>query len=88
MTSSINISLGIFVLVKVFGKKSWKPYVAQIFTLNDSHINVVFLKTVPVFNFIFQEYNTGIIQHDDIIKVFPTPIINGRKIEIFPELVM
>ena len=42
---------------------------------------------MSVFNFIYQESDTGIIQHDDIIKVLPTTIINGRNTEIFPESV-
>ncbi|GBM13664.1 hypothetical protein AVEN_148187-1 [Araneus ventricosus] len=87
-TSSVNISLGKFVLVKVFGKRSWKPYVAQVSALDETDINVVFLKQVSILNFIYQENDTGIIQHDDIIKVLPTPIINSRNIVIFPNSVM
>ncbi|GBN29142.1 hypothetical protein AVEN_176143-1, partial [Araneus ventricosus] len=75
-TSSVNISLCMFVLVKVFGKRSWKPYVAQVSALDETDINVVFLKQVSILNFIYQENDTGIIQHGDIIKVLPTPIIN------------
>lgn len=37
-TSSVNISLGMFVLGKVFGRKSWKPYVAQVSALDETHI--------------------------------------------------
>ena len=43
-TSFINISFNVFVLVKVFGKKSWKPYVAQMSASDETDDSVVFLK--------------------------------------------
>ena len=87
--SSLNISLGKFVLVKVFEKKkSWKPYVAQISVLDETNINVVFLKQVCVFKSTYQENNTGIIQHGDVTKVLPSPLINYHNVVIFPHSVM
>ncbi|KAF8793879.1 hypothetical protein HNY73_001911 [Argiope bruennichi] len=86
--TSAYISLGKFLLVKVFGKKSWKPYVAQVSALDNTEINVIFLKQVSVCNFIYQENDIGVIQRDDIIRVLPTPIINGRNTVIFQNAVM
>lgn len=40
----VNISLGIFILAKVFGKSSCKSYVTQVTALDDTNINVVFIK--------------------------------------------
>lgn len=59
-----KISLGSFVLVKVCGKKTWKPYVAQVSALDETEINVVFLKQISLLNFIYPENDTGVIQHD------------------------
>ena len=56
--------------------------------LDEIDINVAFLKQMSVFNFIYQESDTGIIQHGDIIKVLLTTIINGHNIVIFLHSVM
>ena len=65
----MNITLDMFVLVKVFWKMLRKPNIAQISALDETDINVVFLKQVSVFNFNYQENNAENIQHGDIIKV-------------------
>ena len=67
---------------------SWKPNIAQSSALDETDINVVFLKQVSVFNFIYYENDAGIIQQGDIIKVLPTTIINGHNIVIFLHSVM
>ena len=56
--------------------------------LDETGINVVFIKQMSVFNFIYQENDAGIIQHSDIIKVLPTTIIKGHNIVIFLDSVM
>lgn len=35
-TSTVNTSLGMFTQVKVFGKRSWKPYVTQVSALDET----------------------------------------------------
>ena len=74
--------------MKVCGKKTWKPYVAQVSALDETEINVVFLKQISLLNFIYPENDTGVIQHNDIIKILPTPIINSRNIVKFPHAVI
>lgn len=88
MELSSSITPGIFLLVKVYGKRSWKPYVAQVSVIDKSDINVTFLKKQTECNFIYQDNDTASIHADDILKKLPTPIINNRGIVVFPHTVM
>lgn len=79
---------GTFLLVKVWGKKSWKPYVAQVSTIENDDLSVVFLKKQTETNFTYPENDVAYIQQCDIIKKLPVPTINNRGIVVFPHSVI